>query len=209
MPEQTKTPLQYAIEVVGSLNSAALHQQWKTETDDWYAYAIRADGLTLHFNTSHQSKNRLAIRMSIHTGDLNKFFRSYSNDSVPEITVAGTKTSAQIASEITRRLLPDADKLYTALLERKAVSDAYNARCVAVQKQMIDASNGILSATESRDGHGFDAYRSLSVRGWYMNNSYASADTVQLEFRSLPVELAEAIIRTVAEYEGNRPLSQE
>lgn len=104
-----------------------LGQDWAVDTHhgDHWLLLVRDGGLTLHVGTAYREPGKLHISACVQD-HLKKHLRY--NESEPSINVSGSKTSAQIATDIKRRLLPLYEPLYKSLVERAAEADQVQKR---------------------------------------------------------------------------------
>jgi len=107
-----------------------------------------------------------------------------------DITVSATKSPAQIAGDITRRLLPDAERLWRQQRDRLANHRAYEQLTAATAARVAQETGG--DANE-RGGISWP-WRSASDSP-YVWSAEVSGDRVKLDLRSLSAEQAIAIIK--------------
>lgn len=112
------------------------------------------------------------------------------NESPPSISLSMAKSNEQIANDIKRRLLPAYEELLTRCRAVKARWDDYATKRAANEQRLIDAGAVRYSHTEKLDlpsAHFGDIY----------GDALVSDSTVQLNLRSLPIDLAEKILNFI------------
>lgn len=162
--------------------AAALGEQWEAvpqseEYPDCGWRFIRAgDGLTLCSSPpsySHRNAWRFSVSAPRHKG---AYVEAYDGDrsrmACPGIGCADTKTPEQMAKDITRRLLPDAEKYWNAVVEQirnmeegeNQQADSIRAVCAAMNKPAAnDYQTKQPSAGQSFDGGTFEVHHGGNV----------------------------------------------
>lgn len=121
----------------------ALGSDWKRSTrfdaDDsgWRAELEGPANQRLFLSNTWASKGRLYI-----SGDVPQNAQIPYGEVRPSITVASTKSSQQIANDITRRLLPEYLPFLEKVLDSKAKSDAFKAGREALAAQVAVVVGG-------------------------------------------------------------------
>ena len=122
----------------------------------------------------------------------------------PTITVATSKSPAQIAREIKRRLLPTYETLLGhALAQSERIREGN-----VIEEALADEAAAILGSLGSR--HRDDAGKP-SVRLWTVHyygdvkpSSYRDG-TYSMDLHDLPADLSQALLRTIADYARENP----
>ncbi len=128
-------------------------------------------------------------------------------ESSPSINVSLDRGHAAIARQITTRFLPEYMRVFALILARIAADDDYSARKSANWKSIVDRGL-VIDARISAGGNECGELRigTKGPNGWnygagYGNVFMSSADSVQIELRSLPIETA---IRVLAALKGEK-----
>jgi len=165
----------------------------------------RTDGLTFHLSINHYlSKGKMAISLNPprHKGQ----FVSLWNDApatgqtvVPSIKVSETKTCEQIAADIARRLLPDAETYFARVSKLIAGYETHENGKEATMKEVC-ALAGVAVPTD----HYSKATRfNVSIGDFgalgYGEIKVESADSISLELRSMSKEHALKVLAMLAD----------
>lgn len=114
----------------------------------------------------------------------------------PSITVADTKTAAQIAADITRRLLPEAERVFRLVSARIAKSNAHRAARASLSDRFAAAlGHGPCTGQHiARDADPtFDLNDNANTFSRGYGNARVNGDSVTFELRSVPAEKAVAL----------------
>lgn len=169
----------------------ALGAEWTAELKrlyDWqsgFSIIGHADGPALH--TQHD-RGRLTIRGEQPPGDRNR----HNGSPPPSISMAISRGPAVIAREIQRRYLP----LYLAWYTHAVTQDASYDRAKAARVATLQILAGILGETADGDGAIYH-----SGKEFYTTFDVHYADCADIKISNAPVELAEAVLRLIHEYE--------
>lgn len=138
---------------------------------------------------------------------LSKYDYRYGNEGgTREINVSKSKTAAQIAKDIQRRLLPDFEARYQKALENRAKTQeaASNAQTVAARLQ--EATGNKLEYPSQWNGD--DSWKQKTTFDMYARDikhiykiEVSSGYGVTMEVRNMSPELAEKVLRLVVESE--------
>ncbi len=173
-----------ATNVAAELSSLTGQTWTTTQPDHRGVYLTREDdGLTLWLIAGWGRPN---ISLSLTREEMSQR-HSYSDPEIPEIGVNFlTRTAAIVAREIVRRLLPDAEVYRVELAGRIARANAYHSSVTDNMTRLTDAADGVLTRVreDSADVRSGEVWGSVRV----------SSESVTLELRSLPIELAARVL---------------
>lgn len=169
--------------------------RWNIDTqaiDPTCAKLKRDDGLVLSVHAGgYHGAGKVNISLSRPTGKNNArvdVWEGSNHLSDPSINASDTKTPEQIARDIARRLLPDAEKVFLLVNERIAADKAYHDKRAALVTDLCSVVNAELP-TQNREivnlgndaAHGYGHFR-------------VSSDTVDFELRSIPADKARILL---------------
>lgn len=196
--------------------AAALPGQWTARDahagqdynrGDHYALT-RADGLTLSLSANvYGHKGRIVVRHDAPSGkdrrtpDVYPATGSGRVNVWPEITVADSKTPEQIAADIVRRLLTDAETARALVLAKIAANEACEDATAAAVRKVAKAAGQTADPYEGRASHDRDRIPPIRLnpsdnwdRGYgdaTVNNGGA---TVRIDLQSIPTDKALALV---------------
>ncbi len=201
--------------------SASVTGTWTAEPDtngnQHHPRIVRADPpvamwLSHVAYTGRADRNRITIHIDWPTDPLTRErFVPYKADGTTEITVADTKTPAQIARDIERRLLPDVER-HSAEQHQRLVANrkARNRREANMLRFAANVSGASYHGAPDWDKAGGAVHvTSGDFDKGYIRTAQFNSDSVDLDLRSLPVDLAIAVAQLVnGAKTGNREGSQ-
>lgn len=180
----------------------------KAAHSDSTAYLARADGLTLFLAAGgYRMEGQLEV-------SLNRPRDTGANDSGwvyvyeggnrvddPRIKAALTKTAEQLARDIERRLLPDAERVFALVSAQIARSNAHRATRGRVAQQLAAAIGQTVPTMGERNkdrdpSFSFDAGEGGRGHG----SAKVSGDTVAFSLYSIPAEKAVELARFLTEH---------
>jgi len=168
-------------------------------------YLKRADGFTLFFSPpsySHKGKFRVAYSRPRHEG---KWFELYERDasgslqkvSDPSANLSETKTADQLAKDIIRRILPEAEKVHTLALERIAdENSAKDAQQTSALRVSVAVKKPLQSKYQGKAGEKETSGHIDSVGTWQAE----AGGRVSFSLYSLPIEQAEKLAALLATF---------
>lgn len=124
--------------------AAALPGTWTAEPNsyehaDCNWHVVRDDGLKLYVSMpswSHRGKLEISLSIPSRNGRYVDVYEGGTRLATPKIGVSEEKSVEQIVKDIIRRLLPDAEKHYKAILARIAEYDASEAAQLDTYRQL-------------------------------------------------------------------------
>lgn len=146
-----------------------------------------AEGMTLHFRQGYGSQhNRISIGASYPKTAKGEYIRptDYNETRKDEISVSGDKTAEQIASDVTRRLMPVALEYLACVKKQIASSDDYDATTEATLTALKGAP-----LTEHEK-----ASNSIDIKEAWHHTATVSKKEVSLKLNYLDLETALKII---------------
>ena len=146
--------------------------------------------LALHFAAYRQ-----AGRISI-SGDYPKARNGQTpgHDSAPSMTVADTKTPAQIAADIRRRILPDVAAWTERVLELLKHRDTYADTCKSNAARFAAAAGCTVPGRRDHDD-------TPDVQFYRPIYATVQGDSVRFDAASYPLELACTIVQAIVAYQ--------
>lgn len=100
--------------------AAALGEEWQLETAGYARLVTPGLALSCHFQTYGAGTGRLDLSL-----DASGFYNErYHGETIPSITVDSKRPAANLAKDISRRLIPQARELLDRMKARKALADA-------------------------------------------------------------------------------------
>ena len=147
-------------------------------------YLVNADGASLFIRHDWKRKERLDISGNAPLDKNNQFPYGWNHDA-HRISVIETKTPAQIAKEITRRLLPDYLPAYAAAVAKNADHEQFACSCRGLVRAIAaDLGHGAHTRHDSAEGKaGFMAVygNSQYPKHIYVNFEAGSPDSGHLK----------------------------
>lgn len=155
----------------------------------------RADGFKLHFSTEVYGKaGKLVIqffRPRNAKGSWVELYEGHSRVFDPSINVSETKSAEQIAADITRRLMPEAEAIFAKVNAQVANENAAHSNRVATLREMTEAV-GVTPNEGGHDERQFSFY--LPVRNHTVLVEVNYGGTVQIKLPSLNPDKAKELI---------------
>lgn len=165
-------------------------------------YLVRSDGLSLWVHAGgYGQKGRITFSLNrphdegANDGGYVTIYRSGSAGRVadPSITAADTKDADQLAADIARRLLKDAEEVHALVMVQINAHAAHRAARLGTAQRIADAL-GLPMPEASHHNRDRDLSFSLnrSTDNWDRGygDAKVSGDTVSFELRSIPADKA-------------------
>jgi hypothetical protein len=179
---------------------------WRMEPDangGQHARLVRVDSPTAMWlsHGGYQKDHRISIHIDWPTDpDTRERFVPYKANGTTEITVADTKSAAQIARDIERRLLPDVERLYgeqyLRLLGTRAARDHRDVTMHRFVDEVAGATYIPAPDWDRNGGHVHLGTGTVEEQG-YIRTAQFNSDSVDLDLRSLPIDVAIQIAQLV------------
>ena len=153
-------------------------------------YLVREDGLRLFVSMpsySHKNKLQVSLSASRHNGCLPEVYDNGKRLSPPSIGVGAMKTPAQIAKDIMRRLLPDAEKYNELAVAVIKARDAAALKQAEVYAAICKAFN---ETPRHRDHNGYFSGGSFEV---------LPGGSASFKLYSVPADKAVAVAKAIFE----------
>lgn len=157
--------------------AAALPGQWvaRPVSEDYHDsnfYLIRADGLTLFLahsrgNWAPKGKLRVSHNRPRNGGQYVELYAGaphYGKIESPDMNVAETKSAAQIAADIVRRLLPEAETVERLTREKIAATNDYETRKRATLERVSYAAEEPIAMRHGTNEPRFEGRAGEGVR---------------------------------------------
>lgn len=188
----------------------ALGSNWKAvPISDEYKesgfYLKRADGLTLFFSPpsySHRNKFHVSYSRPRHNGS---WFELYEKDasgylqkvSDPSANLSETKTADQLAKDISRRILPEAEKVHKLALERIAYENsAKDAQQASALRVSVAVNKPLQSKYQGKAGEKETSGHIDGIGTWQAE----AGGRVSFSLYSLPIDKAEKLAALLASF---------
>lgn len=168
-------------------------------------YLKRADGLTLFFSPpsySHKNKYRVCYSRPRHEG---KWLELYEKDvngmsqniCDPSANLSETKTADQLAKDITRRILPEAEKVHALALERIAnENSAKDAQQTSAFRIAVAVNKPLQSKYQGKAGEKETSGHIEGIGTWQAE----AGGRVSFSLYSLPIDKAEKLAALLATF---------
>jgi hypothetical protein len=166
-----------------------------------------ADGPSLWIrgpSTYGSDKGKFSIHVNYPKDHTGREVYPYSNEPrATSINVAATKTAKQIAGDIERRLLPVYLPIWDTQLARVNDANTYEDNRQASIDRLVKATGGKVTRNEhDRTVARLDWPTNRDYDKGYVTNVQVSDKTVQMEVRSVPIDIAIKILNLVHGREG-------
>lgn len=181
-----------------------LGEGWELDTDRevrWRTHIVGPDGIGLYVATDTYGIPEGKVRISPVWPRAFHDVTHYDETLTKHINATVSRGYEAVTREVERRLLPAYREQFNELAERVAARDEQAARAAAARDALAVALRG--STDEHREPRGI---RFGMGRRDYCGSADVSHDgsTVQIEFRSVPIELAHRIAGVLAEYDAEQ-----
>lgn len=183
------------------LHSIAGHLpgKWMTREIDAERISImRDDNLKLTFliGRGWAKSGKIYVCFSRPRDKQNNFIEVYEGNTRlqdPSINVSASKSAEQIAADITRRLLPDAERVFALVNERIHAANTYEFKCNSLMQDLCDIVNGpnfVLSKHEIESKQ--INLGGVSAGGY--GTAKISSDSVSFSLSSIPADKARELV---------------
>ena len=176
---------------------AALGPEWRLSSDEEQRVHLIGPGVVLYCNVVSYGpqKGRLEIGLSEDTGLLHHY---HYQDKRPVMGFGPSRTTASIAKDITRRLLPQAIATLANLRERQTQADARESQKRELLVRLATALGVEAPEPDSYQG------RDNRLRTWVgpqrINvDTESHGDTATLKLGSVPADVAMAVCKLLRE----------
>jgi hypothetical protein len=120
----------------------------------------------------------------------------YPRQDAPTIYISLKKSPEQIAKDIERRFLPVYLPLWEACCDKAAETETAEAKELARKEEITAILGGKLTDQEKRPDSHIGRYADLPDK-MYIQDIYVSSETVSLDIRSIPYDLALKVLKLV------------
>jgi hypothetical protein len=177
----------------------AEHDNVVIKSEDGPSLWIRGPG------TYGSDKGKFSIHVNYPKDHTGREVYPYMNEPrATSINVAATKTAKQIAGDIERRLLPVYLSIWDTQLARVNDANTYEVNRQASIDRLVKATGGKVTRNEhdkTKVHLDWISRPAFNTKG-YVTNVQVSDKTVQLEVRSVPIDVAIKILNLVHGREG-------
>ena len=189
--------------------TAADHREdsLRRQHDESHVQLVSPEGMTVHVSTGgYQLRNRIEVSLSYPADARGEVYMPYRNEErADSITIADSKTDAQIARDILRRFVASALPVWTAQIARVHAAHEFFALTKATATAINKAIGGGMRDADNSGYH--DAARAnRPARSYRLDpprhvpTVTVSGDHVSFDVRTDNPELAIALLKMIAVY---------